>query len=63
MHSLKVLYFLLRDTLCALRGVASVSRPSARDVDVPWPYKLVFKVIKGIISLGTSVLGDSTIAI
>jgi len=37
-------YFLLRDVLCALRGIATVSRPSVRpsfcNVEVPWSYKL-----------------------
>ena len=40
--------FLPRDALCALRGIATVSRhsvrpsvcPSVRDVDVPWAYVL-----------------------
>ena len=57
---------LLRDALYALRGVATVSRPSdypsVRDVDVPWPYRLGYidrNLIIRLISLRSSLLAAS----
>ena len=52
--------FLPHKALCALRGIATVSRlsvrPSLRDVDVPLAYMLSSKVITWIIILGWSSL-------